>query len=407
MGLELIYELRGDTARILRCFGEMDEISIPAFVHGFPVTELGDYLFSEGMRTEPAGRLWAEEEGWDERESEETAVWEEKRASGWEEKGTDGQESEAGREERASGQKIEGASGQGEKAAPGQNDIPSMPALCGPAVRAVRLPAGIRRIGRYAFYNCDGLYSLSFFSNIRDIGAGAFNGCRKIEELSVEVLPEGRSCLKEILSELNETVAVHYREGVLLAELLFPAFYEEAVENTPARITETHVHGCGHRYRYCFKDTRFQFREYDSMFPYMRAQENTAETVRLAVLRLRYPAELSPEARKSYQEYLLCHLDETAEYIASLSDASEWEWLVNQCFGIKKVEHAAAVGLGNEGFAGRAHEEYSNIKEPVLGKTGFDKLVEAAARLNQTEAVGILMDIGRKAFPPKRRSFEL
>lgn len=398
MGLELIYEVKGNTARILRCFGETDEISIPAFVHGFPVTELGDYLFSEGMRTEPAGRLWAEEESWDERKSEGTAGREEERAAG--------QENKAGREEeREAGQ--ESKAGREEKASPGQKDIPSMPALCGPAVRAVRLPAGIRRIGRYAFYNCDGLYSLSFFSNIRDIGAGAFNGCRKIEELSVEVLPEERSCLKEILSELNETVAVHYREGELLAKLLFPAFYEEAVENTPARITETHVHGCGHRYRYCFKDTRFQFREYDGIFPYMRAQENTAETVRLAVLRLRYPAELSLEAKKSYQEYLLCHLDETAEYIASLSDASEWEWLVNHCFGIKKVEHAAAVGLGNEGFAGRAHEEYSNIKEPVLGKTGFDKLVEAASRLNQTEAVGILMDIGRKAFPPKRRSFEL
>lgn len=405
MGLELIYEVKGNKARILRCFGETDEISIPAFVHGFPVTELGDYLFSEGMRTKPAGRLWAEEESWDERKSEGTAGQESK--AGREEEKASGQEGEARREEKASGQEIEGSSGQGEKASPGQNDIPSMPVLCGPAVRAVRLPAGIRRIGRYAFYNCDGLYSLSFFSNIRDIGAGAFNGCRKIEELSVEVLPEERSCLKEILSELNETVAVHYREGELLAKLLFPAFYEEAVENTPARITETHVHGCGHRYRYCFKDTRFQFREYDGIFPYMRAQENTAETVRLAVLRLRYPAELSLEAKKSYQEYLLCHLDETAEYIASLSDASEWEWLVNHCFGIKKVEHAAAVGLGNEGFAGRAHEEYSNIKEPVLGKTGFDKLVEAASRLNQTEAVGILMDIGRKAFPPKRRSFEL
>ena len=55
---------------------------------------------------------------------------------------------------------------------------------------------------------------------------------------------EEKSCLKEILSELNETVAVHYlltgpdkdRPGSApvgeenRAELLFPAFYEEAVE---------------------------------------------------------------------------------------------------------------------------------------------------------------------------------
>ena len=137
----------------------------------------------------------------------------------------------------------------------------------------------MKRLGRYAFYNCDGLKRLAFPSAIRDIGAGAFNGCRKIEELTVEADPREKSCLKEILSELNETVAVHYRERgeigkkTLLAELLFPAFYEEAVENTPARITETHVHGCGHRYRYCFENTQLLFREYDSLFPYMKARK--------------------------------------------------------------------------------------------------------------------------------------
>lgn len=42
-----------------------------------------------------------------------------------------------------------------------------------------------------------------------------------------------------------------------------------------------------------------------------------------------------------------------------------------------------------------------------MGKTGFDKLVETADRLNQTEAAGILMEAGHRAFPPKRRKFEL
>lgn len=356
MGLELLYEKKEDSVKILRCFGETDEIWLPDQIEGLPVTELGDYIFSEGMRTEPKGLLWREN---------------------------------------------------------GEDEEISAPPVCGPSLRSVRLPAFLKRLGRYAFYNCDGLKRLAFPSAIRDIGAGAFNGCRKIEELTVEADPREKSCLKEILSELNETVAVHYRERgetgekTLLAELLFPAFYEEAVENTPARITETHVHGCGHRYRYCFENTQLLFREYDSLFPYMKAQENVPEAVKLAADRLRFPLRLSREAESAYKLYLLDHLDETGEYIASLSDAAEWDWLVNQCFGIKRVEHAAAVWLGNEGLAGRAHEEYSNIKEPVLGKTGFDKLVETAGRLNQTEAVGILMEAGRRAFPPKRRTFEL
>ena len=356
MGLELLYEKKEDSVKILRCFGETDEIWLPDQIEGLPVAELGDYIFSEGMRTEPKGLLWREN---------------------------------------------------------GEAGEISAPPVCGPSLRSVRLPDFLKRLGRYAFYNCDGLKRLAFPSAIRDIGAGAFNGCRKIEELTVEADPREKSCLKEILSELNETVAVHYRERgetgkkTLLAELFFPAFYEEAVENTPARITETHVHGCGHRYRYCFENTQLLFREYDSLFPYMKAQENVPEAVKLAADRLRFPLRLSREAESAYKLYLLDHLDETGEYIASLSDAAEWDWLVNQCFGIKRVEHAAAVWLGNEGLAGRAHEEYSNIKEPVLGKTGFDKLVETAGRLNQTEAVGILMEAGRRAFPPKRRTFEL
>lgn len=372
MGRKLLYERKNGSAKILRCFGEAEEISLPAFVHGCPVTELGDYIFSEGMRTEPRGYLWEED-------CQELPV---RKVSA----------SELG------------------------------PAVCGDKVREISLPPGLLRIGRYAFYNCGGLRRLAFFSAIRDIGAGAFNGCRKIEELTVTENREGKSCLKEILSELNETVAVHYlpagpgeeragsvqiQEEEKRAELLFPAFYEEAVENTPARITETHIHGCGHRYRYCFQNTRFQFAEYDGLFPYMKAQGTTAEAVRLAVGRLRYPMELSEKAGCSYRTYLLEHLEETAEYICSLQDVSEWIWLVNECFGIIKVEHAAAGWLGNEGLAGRAHEEYSNIKEPVLDKTGFDKLIQTAVRCNQTEAVSFLMDAGRRAFPPKRKKFEL
>ena len=160
MGFKLLYEQKNGTAKILRCFGEAEEVSLPAFVHGCPVTEIGDYIFSAGMRTEPFGYLW--EEGCQKLPVRKAAA------------------SELG------------------------------PAFCGDKVREISLPPELLRIGRYAFYNCDGLRRLQFSSGIRDIGAGAFNGCRKIEELTVTENREEKSCLKEILSELNETVAVHY-----------------------------------------------------------------------------------------------------------------------------------------------------------------------------------------------------
>ena len=54
-----------------------------------------------------------------------------------------------------------------------------------------------------------------------------------------------------MLAELRQTLFVDYH-GKQEARLVFPEFFEESVENTPARIIMREMHGCGHRYRYCF-----------------------------------------------------------------------------------------------------------------------------------------------------------
>ena len=72
-----------------------------------------------------------------------------------------------------------------------------------------------------------------------------------------------------------------------------------------------------------------------------------------------------------------------------------------------KVEHAAAGCLGNEGYAVRAREEYSDIKKPVLGQTGFAKLIEASNQAECTEVTSFLMDASYRAYPPERKRFEL
>lgn len=367
MGLELIYRECGGTVEILRCYGECETVVLPACILGKPVTALGDYLFSREMRTEPEGLLWAED----------AAI------------------------------RPEGA------AIRPQGEI-----LCGSAVAEVVLPDTLKKIGRYAFYNCDGLRVLRLVSTVSDIGAGAFNGCRKITDLYVDVVSGGKSCLKEVLAELNETLTVHYRqmeraEGGALhktgeARLLFPAFYEEAVENTPARILETHVHGCGHRYRYCFQGTEFEFREYDALFIHARTQEPPSRAAELAIGRLRYPLQLTKEAAERYGAYLMEQIDGTAQYLAGKNDMREWRWFIREFSPERaKNEHAAAGCLGNEGLAVRAREEFSDIRKPILGKTGFDKLIEVTGRLGHTEALSCLMDAAYRAYPPVKRKFEL
>ena len=95
-----------------------------------------------------------------------------------------------------------------------------------------------------------------------------------------------KSCLREILSELRQTLDVDYRDGAgnLLCRLVFPEYFEESVENTPARIIMRQMHGCGHLYRYCFEETRFQVGEYDKLFPHVVVQELPGLVTRLVNL---------------------------------------------------------------------------------------------------------------------------
>ena len=50
------------------------------------------------------------------------------------------------------------------------------------------------------------------------------------------------------------------------AHMVFPEHYDEAVENTPARILFTEYHGSGTNYRQCFYSKELDFAEYDSLF---------------------------------------------------------------------------------------------------------------------------------------------
>ena len=91
------------------------------------------------------------------------------------------------------------------------------------------------------------------------------------------------------------------------ARLIFPEYFEDSVENTPARIVCIETHGCGHRYRYCFAGRVFQYRGYDELFPHVQVQEKEELVTELALGRLLYPKELSEKFREQYQTYIREH----------------------------------------------------------------------------------------------------
>lgn len=178
-------------------------------------------------------------------------------------------------------------------------------------IRQVTLPNGLTSIGRYTFYGCRTLQSLRIPDSLSHIGAGPFVGCHALNHLEYCMYhKETHCCLKELIQELPQRLFVTLSEsspdGTLtpLARLVFPAYFEESIENTPARITVSNIHGCGNYYRQCFTSGSIDFSKYDKQFPMAVAWENRYHVIELCLLRLRFPYCLSEEARVQYEHFL-------------------------------------------------------------------------------------------------------
>ena len=313
--MKLLYEETLDGISVRRCYGLDGIVQIPDRIDGKPVTGLEGYLFSETVR----------------------------------------------------GRGVPPHEYEGE------------PELCGSQVKELVLPRYAKRIGAYAFYNCSGLRKLSCQSTVDDWGAGVFTGCTGIASLDICVREEGKSCFREILSELRQTLDVDYRreDGTLLAKLVFPEYFEESVENTPARIIMREMHGCGHMYRYCFDGTRFDVGEYDRLFTHVTVQEKPELVTRLALYRLYWPWGLKEEAAKAYQDYIAAHAGDAAEGI------------------LKRGERDILGLMARSGF---------------MGRDGLGQMLDAASRGGNAADAALLMDIKHERFghvPLRARTFEL
>ena len=116
------------------------------------------------------------------------------------------------------------------------------------AAEELELSHGIEEIGNYTFYGCSNLKRLKFTDSLRRIGGGSFTGCSALRELYVETEKDRVTCIRDVVTETFHEmyVTVYYRDQDVYARLVFPEYYEEGVENTPARILETHFHGSGY-----------------------------------------------------------------------------------------------------------------------------------------------------------------
>lgn len=247
-------------------------------------------------------------------------------------------------------------------------------AICGNQVKEIVLPDSLTEIGAYAFYGCYHLEALTLSHKTKDIAGGAFTGCHHLNSLTFRMTDASGYSMKDILSEVHHELKVNLQYEGRECILLFPEYYEEAVENTPARLLETQFHGAGYSYRQCFQDGVFQFGEYDSLFVEAQHLESEDFCIELAVLRLSGDFQLSQDARGMYQSWLMEHRMSAAHWCLEFEQNETLEMLT--------------------GFIDWREEELS-------------ELIEEANRKERLEIQSFLMDYKHRHFGKKKKTFEL
>ena len=350
---------------LLRVYTESDTIQIPEQIDGKPVRELADHAFAD----EPSV-LYAESE-------KRRAV-----SSGdcWTFQSAGAGASAA--PTHFSGERTERPDASVNAAVQNSERLSTLPpALCGRRLRAVVLPDALAAIGNYAFYGCDNLKTVSFPASIRRIGSGLFNSCPALSVLvfrqAVSAAPPATpALLQEVLRTVNHEVEVRLQDpsGQDAVRLLFPEYYEEPKENTPARIIEIIWHGTGYQYRQCFLQRKLQYSQYDSLLPSADAQEMPQTLVRLCLDRLITPAELSRVHLESYVSCLRKQPDALWTFLLADQETDLTDWL-------------------------RVLERSGYFTEERL-----DQMIDQASSAGRADASVYLMDLRRRMFRPSSGS---
>lgn len=319
--MTIYYRIVENEIEIIRCYGIDSKVIIPEQIGGFPVTMIAPYAFSDWKREEETNILIYENE-------------------------TDGL------------------------------FIDQLHLLAGPYVEEIDFPDTVRKIGNYVFYGCKNLQVISASNLLTQIGSGAFTGCGMINRLNINMCSGNRSCVKEILEDLWQRIDVTfvYREEKKEVKVVFPEHYEEAVENTPARILFTQHHGSGNDYRQCFYDRKLDYQKYDNLFVVAAARDNIEVLTDIVFARLMYPKDLSDKSREKYVDFIKQNYKGAITCILQQDGMAHWKTMT---------------------------------KYSAWTKESIDYAIEVAAMCNKADVTGYLMNEKQKSFQSKRKKFSL
>ena len=245
-----ILPLAGGTARLVRVYGGEPCVKLPGAVPApegegqWPITELGDYCFSEKPRGLPGPEKICRYE-----------------------------RAEDGRLclTRAFGRDVSGKERYSfdfaAPAAPAQDD--ELHPICGNFLEEVTLPDSLRVIGSCTFYNCRRLRRLTAGTGELTMGSDVFLNCFALEDLVIRATPEQATGLFALVGSITEAVRALFwpvGEAAPRAGLWYPAYWED-IEETPAHILLHTFSGQGYHYRQCFLENKLLPAEYDAIFP--------------------------------------------------------------------------------------------------------------------------------------------
>ena len=126
--------------------------------------------------------------------------------------------------------------------------------------------------------------------------------------------------------------------------MVFPEHYDEAVENTPARILFTEYHGSGTNYRQCFYNKELDFAKYDSLFDMAVVMDKLEVLVDMSFGRLRYPWQMSKKAKKQYEDYIRGNLKDIGEFLVESGNLNGLELLSREkLWNREGLEHSIDV----------------------------------------------------------------
>lgn len=246
------------------------------------------------------------------------------------------------------------------------------------AIERVCVPQSVRTIGNYAFYNCDGLKSLSLYDTVREMGHGALMNCTSFAYVDFYAAEGARTCLSDLLGQTSAQLEVRLHAPTGVARLLFPPYQEELQDLGPAHIFQRRIEGAGYAYRQCVQNDILSFAQYDSAFERLLRIQDYETACHVALLRLRTPLGLTAAARQTYLDCLRTHARQIA------------------CDLVRSGDTAALTALLSFG---------------VLDTADASAACDCARKLRRTEAAGLLLAVLHRQMentaPRAQKSYDL